>query len=79
MTGTGDHLKDFKEVVKLRRVPATYLLRCTLCDLEISDYDWHLGLIKMNEHVMSRHSAEVRSLDTEDLYSRKPTIRLDSF
>ena len=72
-------MKDFKEVVKLKKIPATFLLRCTLCNFEISEYDWHLGLIKMNEHVITKHSAEVRSLDTEELYSRKPTIRLDSF
>ena len=72
-------MKDFKEVVKLRRIPATFLLHCTLCDFDISDYDWHLGLIKMNEHVMSKHSSEVQSLDREELYSRKPTITLESF
>ncbi len=72
-------MKDFKEVVKLRKIPATFLLHCTLCNFKISEYDWHLGLIKMNEHIVSQHSAEVRSLDTEELYSRKPTIELDSF
>lgn len=75
----GNHMRDFKEVIKLRRIPATFLLRCSLCDFEISDYDWHLGLIKMNDHVTAEHPAEVRPLDTEELYSRKPTIRLDSF
>ncbi len=74
-----DYKKDFKEVVKLKKIPATFLFRCTLCDLEIDDYDWHLGLIKMNEHVMSKHPTEVQSLDVEELYSRKPTIVLDSF
>ena len=72
-------MKDFKEVVKLKKIPVTFLFRCDLCNFEISEYDWHLGLIKMNDHVMSKHSAEVRSLDTEELYSRKPTIVLDSF
>ena len=76
---SGDSMKDFKEVVKLRKVPAMFQFRYNLCNLEMSEYDWHLGLIKMNEHVKSRHSAEVQSLDTEELYSRKPTIRLDSF
>ncbi|MFH1169543.1 MAG: hypothetical protein V1691_02495 [Chloroflexota bacterium] len=72
-------MKDFKEVVKLRKVPATFLFRCTSCSFETGEYDWHLGLIKMNEHVMSKHSAEVRSLDVEELYSRKPAIRLEEF
>ncbi|MBI4304620.1 MAG: hypothetical protein HY665_09840 [Chloroflexi bacterium] len=72
-------MKDFKEVVKLRKIPATFMFHCTLCDLEIVEYDWHLGLIKMNEHVASKHSAEVDPLDMEELYSRKPEIRLESF
>ncbi len=72
-------MKNFEEVVKLRKIPATFLLHCTLCNFEISDYDWHLGLIKMNDHVMSKHSAEVRSFDKEELYSRKPSITLESF
>jgi len=72
-------MKRFKEVVKLRKIPATFLFHCTLCNFEISEYDWHLGLIKMNDHIVSKHSAEARSLDTEDLYSRKPTIILDTF
>ena len=72
-------MREFKEVVRLRRIPATFLLRCTLCNFEISDYDWHLGLIKMNDHVASKHSTEAQSLDKEELYSRKPTITLDSF
>ncbi|MDZ4230423.1 MAG: hypothetical protein U1B77_01240, partial [Dehalococcoidales bacterium] len=62
-------MKDFKEVVKLRKIPATFLLHCTLCDFEITDYDWHLGLIKMNDHLIAKHSAEARSLNTEELYS----------
>ncbi len=72
-------MKDFKEVVKLRKIPATFLFHCTICNFEISEYDWHLGLIKMNNHIVSKHSAEAQSLDTEELYSRKTTIRLDSF
>jgi hypothetical protein len=72
-------MKDFKEVIKLRRIPATFLFHCDLCDFAIDHFDWHMGLIKMNEHVTSKHSAEVKSLDTEALYSRKPDIILDSF
>ena len=72
-------MKDFKEVVKLRRIPASFLFHCTLCDFEKSADDWHLGLIELNKHVISKHSAEVQSLDMEELYSRKPKIRLDSF
>jgi hypothetical protein len=73
------YMKDFKEVVKLKIVPTTFVFHCTLCNQEIIDYDRHLGLIKMNEHVLTRHSREVQSLDKEDLYSRKPTVVLDSF
>ena len=76
---TGIDMKDFQDVVKLIIVPTTFVLHCTLCSFEISDYDRHLGLIKMNEHVISKHSAEVQSLDVEELYSRKPAIVLDSF
>ncbi len=72
-------MKDFKEVVKLRKIPATFVFRCTLCNFEMSGYDWHLGLIEMNDHVMDKHSAEAQTLDKEELYSRKPRIRLDSF
>ena len=72
-------MKEFQDVVKLRKVPITFQFRCTLCNFEISEYDWHLGLIKMNEHVISRHPSEVKSLDMEDLYSRKPTVSLGSF
>lgn len=72
-------MKEFREVVKIRKIPATYQFRCYLCDFEITDYDWHLGLIKMNEHVMLNHSSEVESLDMEDLYSRKPKIALDYY
>ena len=72
-------MKDFKEVVKLKKIPAMFVLRCTLCNLEITNYDWHLGLIEMNEHVIAEHSNEVETLDCEDLYSRNPSIRLDSF
>ena len=72
-------MKDFKEVVKLKIIPTTFVFHCTLCGFEITDYDRHFGLIKMNEHMISNHSKEVNSLDKENLYSRKPEIVLDSF
>jgi hypothetical protein len=71
-------MKDFREVVKLKIVPATFIFRCSLCDFEVSDYDRHFGLIKMNDHIIAVHSLEVKSLDKEELYSRKPEIILDS-
>ena len=71
--------KDFRDVIKHRKDPAKYKLRCHLCDFEITDYDWHLGLIKMNEHIIIKHSSEVFSLDMEELYSRKPRIALDYY
>ncbi len=72
-------MKELKDVIKLRKIPATFLFHCTICKFEISDYDWHLGLIKMNDHVMDKHLAEVQALDKEELYSRKPNITLESF
>ena len=72
-------VKDFKEVVKLKIIPTTFVFRCTLCSFEMTDYDRHLGLIKMNDHIISNHSTEVNSLGRETLYSRKPEIVLDSF
>ena len=72
-------IKDFKEVVKLKIIPTTFVFRCTLCGFEMTDYDRHLGLIKMNEHMVSNHSTEVNSLGREDLYSRKTDIKLDKF
>ncbi len=72
-------MKDFKEVVKLKIIPTTFVFHCTLCGFEITDCDRHFGLIKMNEHTISNHSTEVNSLDKEDLYSRKPEIVLDRF
>jgi len=72
-------MKDFKEVVRQKIIPTTFVFRCTLCGLEITNYDRHFGLIKMNEHIISNHSTEVKSLDKEDLYSRKPEIILDKF
>jgi len=72
-------IKEFKEVVKLNIIPATFYFRCTLCGFETTNYDRHLGLIDMNKHIISNHSREVNSLSREDLYSRKTEIKLDSF
>ncbi len=72
-------IKEFNEVVKLKIIPTTFVFRCTLCGFEMTNYDRHLGLIKMNEHIVSNHSTEVNSLGREDLYSRKMEIKLDSF
>ena len=72
-------MKEFKEVVKLKIIPATFVFRCTLCGFEATNYDRHLGLIEMNQHIISNHSTEVNSLGREDLYSRKPEIVLERF
>ena len=72
-------MMDFKDVVKLKMIPTTFVFRCTLCGFVMTDYDRHLGIIKMNEHTVSKHSSEVNSLGREDLYSRKPDIVLDGF
>ena len=72
-------MKDFKEVVKQKIIPTTFVFRCTLCGFEITEYDRHFGLINMNQHMISNHSTEVNSLGREDLYSRKPQITLDRF
>jgi hypothetical protein len=72
-------MKDFKDVVKLKIIPTVFVFRCTLCGSEINSYDRHLGLIEMNQHIISNHSREVNSLGREDLYSRKPEIVLDGF
>jgi hypothetical protein len=71
--------KEFKDVVKFKIIPTTFVFRCTLCGFEITNYDRHFGLIKMNEHIISKHSSEVNSLSKEDLYSRKLEIVLDKF
>jgi hypothetical protein len=71
-------MKDFKDVIKLKVVPATFVFRCSLCGFEVSNYDRHFGLITMNDHIIAKHSQEVLSLDKEDLYSRKPEIMLES-
>ena len=72
-------IKEFNEVVKLKVIPATFVFHCTLCGFEITNYDRHLGLIKMNEHIASDHSTEVNSLGREALYSRKGEMALDKF
>lgn len=72
-------MKEFKDVVKFKIIPTTFIFRCTLCSFETKNYDRHLGLIDMNNHIISNHSAEVNSLGREDLYSRKTEIKLDSF
>ena len=72
-------MKDFKDVVKFKIIPTTFVFRCTLCDTEISNTDRHFGLIKMNEHIVSKHPNEVNSLGREDLYSRKMEIDLGKF
>ena len=73
IAGRGDEMdvKEFQDVVQLKVVPTTFVFRCTLCGFEVTNYDRHLGLIKMNEHIASKHSDEVNSLGREDLYSRK--------
>jgi hypothetical protein len=72
-------MKDFNEVIKLKIIPTTFVFRCSLCGLEISDYDRHFGLIKMNEHVIAQHPNDINPLDKEELYSRKPSMSLESF
>jgi len=74
-----DKMKEFKDVIKEKTIPITFMFRCTLCGHEISEYDYHFGLIKMNEHVIANHSSEVKSLDMEDLYSRKPAVVLENY
>ncbi|MFC1961557.1 hypothetical protein ACFLWN_00710 [Chloroflexota bacterium] len=72
-------MKEFKEVVKYKMIPTTFVFRCTLCGTEITNFDRHFGLIKMNEHITSNHATEVNVLGREDLYSRKGKIELDKF
>ncbi|MBI2869126.1 MAG: hypothetical protein HYX96_04795 [Chloroflexi bacterium] len=72
-------MKEFTEVVKLKVIPTTFVLRCSLCGHEVTNFDRHLGLIKMNEHIVSMHGGEVNSLGKEALYSRKQEIDLDKF
>jgi hypothetical protein len=72
-------MKDFKDVIKLKTIPTTFHFQCSLCKFEITEYDWHFGLIKMNDHVIEKHPEEVQSLDKEDLYSRRPVITLETF
>ncbi|MFC1935084.1 hypothetical protein ACFLXZ_02070 [Chloroflexota bacterium] len=72
-------MKDFKEVVKYKMIPTTFVFRCTLCGTEITNLDRHFGLINMNEHITSNHPTEVNVLGREELYSRKGKIELDTF
>ena len=72
-------MREFNEVVKLQVIPTTFVLRCSLCGHEVTNFDRHLGLIEMNEHIVSKHAQEVNSLGKEDLYSRKQEIALDKF
>jgi hypothetical protein len=72
-------MKDFKEVVKLRTVPTTFVFRCSLCSWETRNFDRHFGLIDINEHLLQKHQGEVNTLDKEELYSRKPIIELQDF
>jgi hypothetical protein len=72
-------MKDFQDVVKSRTIPITFQLKCTLCDYQVSEYDFHFALIDMNEHMKTKHKKEVKALDMEELYSRKPNISLESF
>jgi hypothetical protein len=71
-------MKDFRDVIKLKVIPTTFVFRCSLCGFEVSNYDRHFGLIKMNDHILAVHSKEVQSLDKEELYSRKPEVVLES-
>jgi hypothetical protein len=72
-------MKQFQDVIKTKIIPTTFVFHCTLCGFEITEFDRHFGLIKMNDHIISNHSDEVQALDKEDLYSRKPAITLDTF
>lgn len=72
-------IKEFNEVIKAKVIPTTFVFHCSLCGFEISDYDKHFGLIKMNDHVIAKHAKEVHSLDKEELYSRKAEVPLDRF
>jgi len=72
-------MKEFKDVVKSRTIPITFQLKCTLCNHEVSEYDFHFALIDMNEHIKAKHAHEVKVLDLEELYSRKPDITLGNY
>ena len=75
----GRDMKEFKDVVKSRTIPITFQLKCTLCNHQLSEFDFHFALIDMNEHMKVKHANEVKVLDMEDLYSRKPDITLETF
>jgi hypothetical protein len=72
-------MKEFRDVVKSRTIPITFQLKCTLCSHQVSEFDFHFALIDMNEHMKAKHSKEVKALDMEELYSRKPDITLETF
>jgi hypothetical protein len=72
-------MKDFKDVVELKMIPTTFVFHCTLCGFIMTDYDRHMGLVKMNEHIVSEHSHEVNALGKEDLYSRHAELVLGKF
>jgi hypothetical protein len=72
-------MKKLNEVVKLRTVPTTFIFQCSLCGWETRNFDRHFGLIDINEHLLQEHQGEVRTLDKEELYSRKPSIELQAF
>jgi hypothetical protein len=72
-------MQEFKDVVKSRTIPITFQLKCTLCGHQVSEFDFHFALIDMNEHIKVKHGDEVKALDMEELYSRKPDITLDTF
>ncbi len=72
-------MKEFKDIVKLKIIPTTFVFRCSICGFENTNYDRHFGLIKMNEHIIACHPDQVNPLGKEDLYSRKPQIVLEKF
>jgi hypothetical protein len=72
-------MKDFKDVIKLKTIPTTFNFKCSICGYSITEYDWHFGLIKMNDHCIEKHPAEVKTMDKEELYSRRPVVTLESF
>jgi hypothetical protein len=72
-------MQEFEEVVKMKIIPMTFVFRCSLCGFELNHCDRHFGLIKMNEHIVEKHSREVDPLGREALYSRKAEVNLETF
>ena len=72
-------MKEFKDAVKLKIIPTTFIFKCSVCGEEITDYDRHFGLIKVNDHMVTKHINEVNSLSKEDLYSRRADISFERF